>query len=321
MRRTAQFLDRHAIDPSGGWLVAVSGGADSMALWRIAAALAAQRGFVVQAAHVNHRLRPSAEAEARQVGAAIAGGGGVCHRADVSVEARGQGLEAAARAARYRALDEIRRRQGLAAVVTGHTADDQAETVLMRLLAGSGLNGLAAMRPQSATLVRPLLWLRRGEALRVAQGLGVPLVDDASNRDTRWLRARLRAELLPAIAAVFGDVVPRLCALADEIAATDSVVENLLRQVPGALDRRGQVSAPRSALRDLPPALRARWLLAALAAIGCPPRRARATVDRFARLVEADRRFSLDVSGASVRGGNLEVQVVRRAPCVIVQKT
>ena len=313
VRRTGRFIDEHVIDPAAGWLLAVSGGADSMALWQIARALAAERGFAIEVAHVNHGLRPTAAAEARQVRAAIVAAGGTCHVARVTVDEHGLGLEAAARSVRYRALEKIRRRRGLAAVVTGHTADDQAETVLMRLCAGTGLHGLAAMRPRAGVLVRPLLWLRRRDTLRIARGLGLPLVDDASNRDRRLLRARLRADLLPAIEAIFGDPVPHLCALAEESAAIDGVVETLLQSVPADRARAGQLAAPRAALQQLPPALRARWLLGALAAIGCPPRRARATLERFARLAGGDRRFSLDLSGASVSGGPLEVRVLQRS--------
>lgn len=312
VRRAGRFLDDHGIDPGGGWLLAVSGGADSMALWRIAGALAAERGFAIEVAHVDHGLRPTAASEARQVRCAVAAAGGICHVTRVKVDPRGLGLEAAARIERYRALETIRRRRRLAAVVTGHTADDQAETVLMRLFAGAGLNGLAAMRPASGVLVRPLLWLRRSDTLRIARGLDLPLVDDVSNRDPRLLRPRLRADLLPAVAAIFGDPVPRLCALAEESAAIDQLVGDLLLQVPAGAAGPDERSAPRAALRQLPPALRARWLLAALNAIGCPPRRARASLERFTRLVATERRFSLDLSGASVRGGPLEVRVVRR---------
>ena len=173
--------------------VAVSGGPDSVALLLLAAAC---RPGQVRAATVDHRLRPESAAEARFVA-------GLCGRLDVphatlAVEVpRGASLQAHARHARYRALEDWAIDQSLAAIATAHHADDQAETVLMRLARGAGLSGLAGTRrsrmlAKDILLVRPLLGWRRAELRQIVEAAAIVPVDDPANRDPRHDRSRFR---------------------------------------------------------------------------------------------------------------------------------
>ena len=189
--------------PRGAVAVAVSGGPDSLALLLLAAAAFPQ---AARAATVDHGLRPESAAEAALAAAACARLG-VPHRIlKVEVERRGEGLQAAARSARYRALGGWMREEGLGLLLTAHHADDQAETLLMRLMRGSGVAGLAGVRARipfpaggsDALLCRPLLAWRREELAEIVRAAGLKAADDPSNRDEAYDRARLRARLAEA---------------------------------------------------------------------------------------------------------------------------
>ncbi|MBA3512260.1 tRNA lysidine(34) synthetase TilS, partial [Sphingomonas sp.] len=175
--------------------VAVSGGADSLALLLLAAAA---RPGLVEAATVDHALRPESRAEAETVAA-------LCERIGVphdilTVEWRqapGRNLQARAREARYETLGDWAVRRGLLAVATAHHLDDQAETLLMRLARGAGVGGLGATRAsrplvKGVRLVRPLLGWRKAELAALVASAGVKPVDDPSNRDSRHDRVRMR---------------------------------------------------------------------------------------------------------------------------------
>ncbi|MBV8686319.1 MAG: tRNA lysidine(34) synthetase TilS [Alphaproteobacteria bacterium] len=196
--------DLAALDPQAGEAgpvgVAVSGGPDSLALLLLAAAALPGR---VRAATVDHRLRAESAAEA-----AIAAGAArallVPHRIlPVEVARAGEGLQAAARAARYAALAGWADAQGAALVLTAHHADDQAETLLMRLLRGAGVAGLAGIRAlaplpvpgAAARLGRPLLGWRRSELEGIVRAAGLEAAADPSNANEAYDRARLRRRL------------------------------------------------------------------------------------------------------------------------------
>ncbi len=212
---------------------AVSGGPDSMALL----ALATTAGCVVTAVHVDHGLRPGSATEGELVAAAAARFGAACRRETVQV-GDGPNLEARARVARHAILGPD--------TLTGHTADDQAETMLLNLLRGGALNGLGGMRPHR----HPLLNLRRSETHEVCRVLQIEVVDDPSNRLPIHLRNRVRAELLPLMDALSRrDLVPLLCRqadvwrddadLLDELAlAIDPTDAKALAAAPVALARR-----------------------------------------------------------------------------------
>jgi tRNA(Ile)-lysidine synthase len=225
-------------------LVAVSGGSDSVALLRGLDAIRLPGEGRLIAAHVNHKLR-GAESDADQqfVEELCRSQNIPCEVAigDVNTVAggRGQGIEAAARKVRYAALEEMAGRLGARFVVTAHTADDQAETVLHRILRGTGIRGLAGMsrvrRLGPTTLLRPLLGVRRAELTAYLHDLGQPLRTDASNRDVRFTRNRIRAELLPLLATNYNraivDALLQLGRLAGESQALiDEIVERTVEQ-------------------------------------------------------------------------------------------
>ena len=189
-------LDLTAIlgDMIGPVLLAVSGGADSMAMLTLAAEADLAHGIAV--ATVDHRLRTGAEAEAAMV-AEYCGGLGLSHAVlTPATPIEGASLQAQARTARYALLADRARRIGAVAVATAHHADDQAETFLMRAARGSGLAGLAGVRARTTiagmTVVRPLLDWRRAELRAIVRRREVRFADDPTNRDPAHDRTRFR---------------------------------------------------------------------------------------------------------------------------------
>jgi tRNA(Ile)-lysidine synthase len=223
--------------PTESWrdlhvLAAVSGGADSVAMLRALCALKTSAGGqgALYVAHLNHQLR-GADAALDQAWLEV-----LCHRlnvplisgeADVAAlaEDQGDGWESAARQARYDFLLRTAEKLGARWVAVAHTADDQVETVLHRVLRGTGLSGLAAMRrvrPMSptVTLVRPLLAVWRKEVLQYLDAVGQDYRADSTNADSRFTRNRIRLELLPALRAQYNaevdEALARLAQQADE---------------------------------------------------------------------------------------------------------
>ncbi len=223
------LLRRCTFPPPGTALVCgVSGGADSLALLVLAVAA----GCKVTAVHVDHGLRTGSSAESNVVAAAAERFGATFRAVQVELT-DGPNLEARARAARQAAL-------GVDAA-TGHTADDQAETVLANLLRGAGVDGLAGMR---AGTCHPLLALRRAETVAVCVELGLDPVADPSNDDPRFLRNRIRHELLPLCSALAGrDVVPVLARQA-ELLAGDADTLGALSEILDPTDGPAVAAAP-----------------------------------------------------------------------------
>lgn len=237
-----QALLEHCDFPEAGSPVvcAVSGGADSLALLVLAVAA----GLDVTAVHVDHGLRPDSADDAAVVKAAAEAYGAAFRAERVEVPDGGD-LEARARDARWRVLG--------ADALTGHTADDQAETLMINLLRGAGLDGLAAMEPGGR---HPLLGLRRSDTVMLCEAVALQPVQDPSNSDPRFVRNRVRHELLPLMADISDrDVVPLLVRTSD-IARTASVE---LDRAAEAID-----ATSAAALVAAPPALAAvalrRWL-------------------------------------------------------------
>lgn len=238
---TAELLVDCTFPPPGTTVsCAVSGGSDSMALMILAVAA----GCDVTAIHVDHRLRCGSHAEADIVAAAASRFGAAFQTVSIDV-GPGPNLEARARAARYAALPDN--------VMTGHTADDQAETVLLNLMRGATSSGLAAMRPGTR---HPLLRLRRSALATLCRGLDVQVVDDPSNRDPSHLRNRVRHELVPLLAALAQrDLVPVLTRQADLLRDESDLLDDLAAAIDPT-DAKLVAAAP------LPLARRAvrRWL-------------------------------------------------------------
>ncbi|MEO6318136.1 MAG: tRNA lysidine(34) synthetase TilS [Acidimicrobiales bacterium] len=225
--------------PGTATTCAVSGGADSLALL----VLAAEAGTQVTAVHVDHGLRPGSADEA-QVVADVADRWGAAFRSEAVAVMAGPNLEARARRARYDVLP--------ADVLTGHTADDQAETVLLNLVRGAGLDGLRGFDPRR----RPIAALRRHETHAVCAELGLHPVQDPSNDDRRFRRNRIRHELLPLLDAIAErDVVAVLAGQAGHLRAEAQLLDDLATAIDPT-DAKALASAPE------PVAARAvrRWL-------------------------------------------------------------
>lgn len=244
-------------------LVAVSGGADSMAL---AAAAAAERPGGIRAAIVDHGLQDGSAQRSAALAALLTERGVPAAVHPVAVAGPG-GVEAAARRARYAALAAARP-DPASAVLLGHTLDDQAETVLLGLGRGSGIRSISGMRAWDPPWARPLLGLRRAVTRAACAALGVPVWDDPHNTDPRFTRVRLRQEVLPLLEDVLAGGVAEALArtgaqLRDDAAALDGWAAAVLT---AATDDRGdEVVMDVSALSDVPAAVRRRvlrtWLL------------------------------------------------------------
>lgn len=270
-------LLRHCDFPSPGTPVAcaVSGGADSLALLVLAVAA----GCVVTAIHVDHGLRHGSAAEAEVVRAAAERFGAEFQATAVDVTV-GANLEARARAARYAALP--------AGALTGHTADDQAETVLLNLLRGAALDGLRGFAPAT----RPIRRLRRSDTVALCAAVGLDPVRDPSNADPAFWRNRVRAELIPLLDDIAARDVAQLLARQADLLADDAA---LLDELAGGLDptdTKALSVAPRALARR---ALR-RWLRGTSEH---PPDAA--TIERVLRVVDGDAVACEVGGGRSVR--------------------
>lgn len=199
-------------------LVAVSGGPDSTALLHVLARLRAKLGIELVAHGVDHGLRKEAAAELR-LAEEVARSLNVPFATTKVELVPGSNLQARARAARLEALRAAKEREGAQLIATAHHADDRAETVLMRLLRGSGPDGLAVLPPRSNDLVRPFVRARRADIIAHLRRHRLPYAEDPSNQDPRFLRTRVRHELLPQLEALSPRIVEHLCALADALTA------------------------------------------------------------------------------------------------------
>jgi tRNA(Ile)-lysidine synthase len=264
-------IRRHAMLAGGETvLVAVSGGADSVALLHVLVELAGAWRLRLHVLHVDHQLRPDSKADADFVRALGARLGVPVDVATVTVDARGS-LEAAARVARYAALESSAARVGADRIAVGHTADDQAETVLMRLLEGAGVRGLAGIPPVRGRIIRPLIDLHRAALERELERAALSWIEDPTNRDPKFLRNRIRHELLPLLADSYNpgiaSTLTRVSTLArDTVAALDRAAEIELERL-GTFGT-GDVTLPLGPLRTLPRQVAAEVLRRAAGRLG-----------------------------------------------------
>ncbi len=230
--RLEEFFSTRAVTARAtSLLVAVSGGADSTALLWGMTQLARSRPWSLAAAHLDHALDTGSAARAARVER-------LCASLDVPLRSarlpvaeerrRGESLEEAARRVRYRFLDRERRRGGARWVLTAHHADDQVETVLLRLLQGSGLAGLSGIAEQRRWLLRPLLRLRRSELRRCCDAARLVPVEDPGNHDLALARNRVRHHLIPALAERWPALRSELLAVAAAAAAARAPLEDRL---------------------------------------------------------------------------------------------
>ncbi len=286
VQRVRETILRHRmLTPGETVVIAVSGGPDSTALLHVLADLREALGVTLHAAHFDHRLRPGS-AEDAAFAAALSRALGVPHHEGAGetrahAEERHLSVEDAARRLRYEFLTTVARASGAQAVATGHTLDDQAETVLMRVLRGSGLRGLAGIPPVRRSgpirLVRPLLDVARREILTFLNDRGISWREDPTNRDQEILRNRIRMVLLPMVEGYNPDARRTLARFAglmrDEAEALDALAAPLIAGVLGGGP--GTVQIAREPFLGLPAALQRRALREAV-------RRVRGNVDGVA---------------------------------------
>ena len=294
------------LPPGALVLVACSGGADSLALAATAAFVAPRAGLRAGAVVVDHGLQPGSDDVAATAARACRGLGLEPVEVRGVVVGGGGGPEAAARDARYAALEDAAREHGAAAVLLAHTLDDQAETVLLGLARGSGARSLAGMPPVRGVLRRPFLGLRRADTEAVCRAVGLTWWDDPTNGpaddggsanrrgsssggardddprrlDALPLRSRVRTEVLPELVRVLGPGVPAALArtaaqLRDDADVLDALAADLLARAQNdAEDADAEATSPSSldvqALADAPRALRTRALRLAATRAGSP---------------------------------------------------
>ncbi len=277
-RQVAAYIQRHQlIRPRERLLVAVSGGPDSTALLHLLHRLAPRWSVSLGVAHFDHGLRGAAsQADAAWVQELARSLGLPCHlgRGDVRrhQQHRRVSLQVAARELRHRFLRQIQAESNYHTIALGHTADDQLELFLLRLLRGTGPTGLKGMLPQEQGLIRPLLWVDKTRLLSWLAAAGLPYRQDASNLDRRYRRNRVRLELLPQLLACnprLPAAVTRLQALLQE---QEAFLAQAARQALAAvlLPDAGGPALSCPALEDLAPALQKRVLLLACGQAGLP---------------------------------------------------
>lgn len=292
-RLRAELARDGGLPPGSRAVVALSGGLDSVVLLHLLRFGAPPAGVGLLAAHFDHAMRPSSERDALWVA-------GLCRAWEVPLETERArpvpSSEEEAREARYAFLERVRRASGAGLVLTAHHADDQAETVLFRVLRGTGPAGLAGIAPRrEPSLYRPLLAFSRGELEVYAAAAGLSWREDPTNRELHYARNALRSRILPEIERLVAPGARRaLARLAERAREDEAAWRSVLPEVLATLGVRregGRTSFERSALLRLHPGVRARALRHLAAEAG-------------ARLDERATRRALELAlfGASARG-------------------
>jgi tRNA(Ile)-lysidine synthase len=332
--RLLETIRKHEwIRPGDRVAVAVSGGADSVALLCLLLELRSELGCVLSVAHVNHGLRGEESAQDEQFVANLAEAHGLeLHRAEAAVRGKGHaGVEAAARKFRYEFFRELARSRRAGKIATAHTLDDQAETVLLRLFRGTGLRGLSGihgnlrLEENGRTLgevVRPLLSERRSGLRDFLRERGQSWREDSSNLDTTFLRNRVRHRLLPLIVQEYGQAaIEHMSELAEIARAEDEHWRNghpeTRVDIPaGGSEAREEAALLQSTLLALPLAAQRRVVLSWLEAnapgtaisfrrveevldlaLGAAGRKLELTPGRWLRRQAGSLRLELDASG------------------------
>ena len=326
--RVRTFVSRHDLIRSDSRvLAAVSGGSDSVALVHLLRALAdAGELRLIGVAHFNHQLRASADADER-FAAAIAARLDLpflCDREDVAARAarEGRSLEDAAHAARHGFFARAGATAAATVVALGHTRDDQAETVLLRLLRGAGPRGLAGMHPRNGLVVRPLLGCRREELRAWLAERQLPFRDDETNDDVSIPRNRIRAELLPLLQARFNPgIVDVLADQADLARDATAWMDASAADLDAALVRRSRTpdGAARceidaDALRGAPVALQRALLWRLMTEVAVPRPIAYDHVEAARRLILEPGDTRVDLPGQRVQRIAATVVLTGRAP-------
>lgn len=253
------------IQPGEGVVVAVSGGADSVVLLHCLVRLRTEFSLDLHVAHFDHRLREGSQQDAFFVEQLAASWNVPATTKSWMRGARqSRSLQAEARRARYRFLEDVASQVGATKIAVGHNRDDQAETVLLHLLRGSGLRGLRGMLAvKENRLVRPLLAVGREGIEGYAKAHHLSFIEDPSNRNLRYLRNRIRWDLVPLLQREYNpSILKTLTRMAVFIAEDEAYLEGVARETFGSLVdfREGRIHIELSSLRSLAPAIRRRIL-------------------------------------------------------------
>jgi tRNA(Ile)-lysidine synthase len=319
-QRVRKTIDRYGLCPPGSHvLIAISGGSDSVALLFLLRDLAENGKFTLAGlAHLNHGLRPTAERDERfcrdladRLHLRIA-----VKKEDVKGYARGRNLsvEDAARRIRYDFLEQVAAAFGADRIAVGHTQDDQAETLLLKLIRGAGLTGLAGIRPRRGRIIRPLLDARRCDLRKYLSDIGQEWIDDESNEDLANPRNRIRHRVLPELDSAAGastrPAIARAAGLVREDTEwLDELSERRYEQL--AQPSGDGVTIEAAALAAEPPPVRRRVLLKALRAAADGREVGLDHVEAAAAALAGS------AGGADFPGGRVEL---RRGKLVLIQQ-
>ena len=257
------------LDPGARVMVACSGGSDSLALLAAAAFEARKPAHTVVGVTVDHGLQPGSADQARSVVEQMAALGAEAHSVAVEVGTTG-GPEAAARAARYAALDDAAEEHRADTVLLGHTRDDQAETVLLGLARGSGARSLSGMAPRQGLYRRPLLDLTREDTRAACAAEGLTPWEDPHNEDPAYTRVRVRREVLPVLERELGPGVAEALARTARLLRDDADALDDLAEAARALATTADGDLDADRLRREPAAIRRRVLRRTALESGCP---------------------------------------------------
>lgn len=299
--------------PGERWVVALSGGPDSTSLLAALAPLARTRGVALVAVHVDHGLDPGSAGRAvraQEIAAALDVPFVLC--APRVERRRRESPEAAARRCRYRELEEARVALGATKILTAHHLDDQVETLLLRIGAGTGIAGLAGIPAERGPLLRPLLELRRATLLASLAGFFPPPVEDPTNLERRTPRNRLRHGLLPHLLRADPDLFAALAALPAAARRARGAIDRVLgRRV--AIRRLGAgAEVDRREVEAIPAPLRPLALARLLEAAGSVPPPGAARLAPALAALAAGRSFSLDLDGVRLRGEATRLRAAAR---------
>jgi tRNA(Ile)-lysidine synthase len=265
----------HLLSPGDRVVVAVSGGADSVCLLRALLSLAPEYGLTLHVAHLDHQFRGRESAAEAMFVEGLAKGLGIAatvERRDVPAYCSERGLSAqvGGREVRYRFLQQVAGSVNADRIAFGHTANDQAETLLMRLIRGAGMAGLSAIPPVRENIIRPLIDVTRQEVLAYLQDIGQDFVTDPSNLKPVYTRNRIRQEAIPALERFNPRIVEALATAAEILRDEDAAMEDSLAGIMARMVRRDgeAVRIVRRSFNGLLPALRRRILRKALALSG-----------------------------------------------------
>ena len=257
-------------------VVAVSGGPDSVCLLSVLHSLAKDLDLTLRVAHLDHMFRGKESAGEALFVEGLAKKFNIAatiEKIDVPAFCRERGLsaQAGAREVRYGFLANVAETVGAACIATGHTATDQAETFLMRLVRGAGVSGLSAIPPKRGNIIRPLIEATREDVLGYLQSVGLEFATDPSNAKPAYTRNRIRADVLPVLREFNPRIVETLAAEAALLRDEDEAVEAYLTQMmKGMFDQQeeGVIAIKRTEFNALPPAFRRRMFRLAAGLIG-----------------------------------------------------